>query len=202
MASQVTLKGITRELMHLYYQDFQRDPDIFMDMGCFSEFCYDPKAIDLRFDRYIQAEDRRSFFIMDGAFPVGEICLKEIDPVKKQAIMSIHLQNDSVKNRGIGTATEKLILAYAFDQMNFGSGAGRCRTEEHTKSACAREGRLRFRHDGGHIQVLPLHPRKVSKNEDGSGPCTVTVSIKAKPRSGKTIPDRGVVFLSSMLVAI
>lgn len=118
MASQVTLKGITRELMHLYYQGFQRDPDIFMDMGCFSEFCYDPKAVDLRFDRYIQAEDRRSFFIMDGASPVGEICLKEIDPVKKHAVMSIHLQNDSVKNRGIGTAAEKLILAYAFDQMN------------------------------------------------------------------------------------
>lgn len=118
MASQVTLQEITRELMHRYYQGFQRDPDIFMDMRCFSEFCYDPQAIDLRFDRYIQTKDRRYFFIMDGTSPVGEVCLKEIDFVKKQAVMSIHLQNDSVKNRGIGTAAEKLILAYAFDQMN------------------------------------------------------------------------------------
>lgn len=50
--------------------------------------------------------------------PVGEIGLKHIDNEKKQAELSIHLQNDAVKNKGIGTKAELLLLDQAFNFMH------------------------------------------------------------------------------------
>lgn len=113
----ITLTDITLELMHEYDRWFQYDPDIFMDMSRFPEWKYDMAITEARFQHYQLAVDRKYFFIMADNKPVGEICLKHIDMEKKQAELSIHLQNDTVKNQGIGTAAEKLLLAYAFDDI-------------------------------------------------------------------------------------
>ena len=48
---------------------------------------------------------------------MGETGIKHIDWEKREGELSIHLQNDAVKNRGIGTAAERLLLAYAFDEL-------------------------------------------------------------------------------------
>ena len=48
---------------------------------------------------------------------MGEVGFKHIDCVKKECELTIHLQNDGVKNRGIGTAAERLALNYAFDVL-------------------------------------------------------------------------------------
>ena len=55
---------------------------------------------------------------MAAGKPVGEIGLKHIDNEKKHAERSIHLQNDAVKNKGIGTKAELLLLDYAFNVMH------------------------------------------------------------------------------------
>ena len=49
--------------------------------------------------------------------PVGEIALKHMDEKIKQGELSIHLQNDTVKNKGYGTQAERLILEYAFQTL-------------------------------------------------------------------------------------
>ena len=49
--------------------------------------------------------------------PIGEVILKNMDEANRCCVMRNHLQNDSVKNLGYGTQAEKLILAYAFEEL-------------------------------------------------------------------------------------
>ena len=46
--------------------------------------------------------------------PIGEVILKDIDAEKRCCTLSIHMKNESVKNRGFGTRAEILTLEYAF----------------------------------------------------------------------------------------
>ena len=115
---EISLHDVTLALMHEYYKGFQNDPDIFMDLSRFTEYIYNPAVVDARYHAQEFDAGRKNFFIMADGKPVGEISLKHIDNERKQAELSIHLQNDSVKNRGIGTRAEQLLLTYAFDVMH------------------------------------------------------------------------------------
>ena len=53
---EITLIPMDRELCHEFYRGFVNDPDIFMDMGKFYEFQYDPKWVDNYFDRQMIRE--------------------------------------------------------------------------------------------------------------------------------------------------
>ena len=55
--------------------------------------------------------------IMVNEAPIGEIILKNIDTDQKCCTLGIHLQNDSIKNKGYGTKAEILALRYAFADM-------------------------------------------------------------------------------------
>ena len=55
--------------------------------------------------------------IMHGIVPVGEVTLKNIDPNQRCCTLRINLRNDSVKNKGSGTAAEILALQYAFHKL-------------------------------------------------------------------------------------
>lgn len=112
----ITLTPMTRPLCHEYFRGFENDPDIFMDVGRFTPYEYSPERVDRYFEKQ-QAHDRMMFFIMLGGAPVGEVGFKHIDREKKECELTIHLQNDGVKNRGIGTAAERLALDYAFDVL-------------------------------------------------------------------------------------
>lgn len=114
----VSLHEVTLELMHEYYKGYANDPDIFMDMSNFKEFHYDADRIDAYYKSKKPAEDRKEFFIMLDGAPIGEICLKHIKYDKKEGELSIHLQNDTVKNKGYGTEAERLLLCYAFEELN------------------------------------------------------------------------------------
>lgn len=52
---------------------------------------------------------------------IGELSLKHIDFEKKECELSIHLQNDAVKNKGYGSAAERLALVYAFENLGMES---------------------------------------------------------------------------------
>ena len=112
----IALEKITLEGMNELDRDFQRDPATFADLSLFSAYRYSPEETRKRFERY-GASDRRHFLIMLNGRPVGETGIKHIDWEKREGELSIHLQNDAVKNRGIGTAAERLLLAYAFDEL-------------------------------------------------------------------------------------
>lgn len=114
---KVTLRIMTRELCHEFYRGFQNDPDIFMDMSKFFIYQYSAEKVDRYFDEQ-QIPTRVVFMIMYTGKPLGEIKLKNIDYQKKECTLSIHLQNDSVKGKGIGTIAEKMALEYAFNQLD------------------------------------------------------------------------------------
>ena len=54
--------------------------------------------------------------LVDGQI-VGECKLKYIDMDKRECSMGIHLRDDSVKEKGYGTQAERLILQYAFEEL-------------------------------------------------------------------------------------
>ena len=109
----ITITPMTRPLCHELYRGFENDPDTFMDMGRFAPYEYTPEKVDQYFEEQ-QTPDRIVFMIMEGGRPVGEVKLKYIDHETKQCSLGIHLQNDGAKNRGVGTAAERLALDYAF----------------------------------------------------------------------------------------
>ena len=108
----VSLKPMTRQMCHEFYQNFQNDPAI----GHYYEYVYTPEIADRYFDAN-SVPDRKLFAIMAGDRIVGECKLKNIDLQKRECSMGIHLQNDAVKGKGCGTQAERLILQYAFEEL-------------------------------------------------------------------------------------
>ena len=107
---------MTRELCRELYKGWENDPAIYMDMDLFTAYEYNEKAVNKYFDSK-QSPSRILFAIMKDGKPIGELHLKQIDSEKKECMLSIHLQNDSVKGHGYGTLAEKLALKYAFDVL-------------------------------------------------------------------------------------
>jgi len=112
----ITLTPMTRALCHEYFRSFENDPDIFIDMSLFVPYKYVPEQVDQYFERQ-QAPDRAMFMVMLDGQPVGEVGFKHIDRGGKECELTIHLQSDRVKNRGVGTAAERLALDYAFGEL-------------------------------------------------------------------------------------
>lgn len=97
----IYLTEMTNEMYHQFFKDFEYDSDTFMDMSLFCTFEYNYEMIE----RYIQRQrdkKRMPFAIMLNDVPIGEIMLKDIDYDKRSCVLSIHMQNDSVKNKGYG----------------------------------------------------------------------------------------------------
>lgn len=115
MPDKITLVERTRELMHRYYSQFERDPDLFMDMSLFVPYVYDREKVDSAYDQ--PKSDRVMFMIRHGEDIVGEVGLKNIDSANRKCDLTIHLRDDSVKGLGYGTQAEKLMLHYAFEEL-------------------------------------------------------------------------------------
>lgn len=113
---EIALCIMTRELCQELYRDWQNDPAIYMNMDKFEPYQYNEAVVD-RYFISKQNPARVFFAIMKDGKPIGELQLKQIDRERKECTLSIHLQNDSVKGRGYGTAAEKLAPKYAFDTL-------------------------------------------------------------------------------------
>ena len=98
------------------FRGWENDPDIYMDMGQFTVYQYDEKAVDKYFETK-QNPSRVLLAIMKDNMPIGEIQLKQIDRERKECTLSIHMQNDAAKGHGYGTCAEKLAVQYAFDVL-------------------------------------------------------------------------------------
>ena len=108
----ISLDPMTRELCHEFYKGFQNDPAI----GYYYEYIYTPEIVDQYFDRN-SIPGRKLFAILLDNQIIGECKLKDIDPVKRECTLGIHLQDNSVKGKGYGTQAEMLILRYAFEEL-------------------------------------------------------------------------------------
>ena len=108
----VSLKPMTRQLCHEFYREFQNDPAI----GHYYEYVYTPEIADSYFERN-SVPGKKLFAILVDDQIVGEIKLKKINLDKRECSMGIHLQNDTVKEKGYGTQAERMILQYAFEKL-------------------------------------------------------------------------------------
>ena len=94
------LRTFTEDEYHTFFRDYVSDP-----MAGDSPYHYNREQISRSYaynhggyrDHYVHYG-----IFLDGK-PVGSFQLKRIDPVHKSCEFGIILQNDSVKNRGIGT---------------------------------------------------------------------------------------------------
>lgn len=112
----IELKRLTRELCHELYKDWTNDSSIYMDMSLFKPYSYDKAAVDRYFDSKNEPS-RIIFAIMHDGKPIGELQLKQINWEKAECTLSIHMQNDTVKEKGYGTQAEQLAVKYAFDEL-------------------------------------------------------------------------------------
>ena len=86
-------------------------------MSLFHEYQYSAEKVVAYYNNLKSQKDRVDFRIMLDKKPIGEISLKHIDNSAKRCEMSIHLQNDRVKNKGYGTQAERLIIKFAFNKL-------------------------------------------------------------------------------------
>ena len=112
----LTLRPMTRALCHELFRGWENDPAVFAPGQAFEPFVCDEAAVDRYFDAK-QTPDRVLLAVMLGEQPIGEVQLKRIDREKKECTLSIHMQSDAYKNRGFGTAAEKLALRFAFETL-------------------------------------------------------------------------------------
>ena len=113
----ISLIPMTRQMCHEFYKNFQNDPAIFMDMSKFAEYVYIPGKVDRYFDENTIPSRRLFAIVVDGKI-VGECKLKYIDFEKRECSAGIHLLDDSVKGKGYGTEAERLLLRYAFEELD------------------------------------------------------------------------------------
>ena len=115
--AELRLVPSTRELCHAYYRFFVHDPALFEDKSKLVPYVYDEAAVDAKFEERSKLTDRRPYYILLGDTVIGELVLKNIRPDEKSCTLGICLVNDRWKNRGYGTAAERLALAIAFEEL-------------------------------------------------------------------------------------
>lgn len=108
----VSLVPFTREQCHEFYKAYVSDPS----MWDFT-YVYNENRVNDYYERKVLDPSRRFFAIILNGRTIGEIQLKYIDIVKGFGTLSIHLQNDAVKNKGYGTEAERLMIDYAFNEL-------------------------------------------------------------------------------------
>ncbi|MBR2661273.1 MAG: GNAT family N-acetyltransferase [Clostridia bacterium] len=111
--SGLELRTFTEEEYHVFFRRYQPDP--LMDP---SPFRYNREQISRSY-AYNHGGYRENY-VHFGVFldnrPVGSFQLKRMDPEKKQCEFGIILQDDSVKNKGIGTEAIRAGMKIARDQ--------------------------------------------------------------------------------------
>lgn len=112
----ITLEPMTNELAHLFYKEFTYDPATFSFQLPPKPYEYSAAWVDA-YCRKQDVPDRVHLAIMQNSRPVGEILFKNLDHRNHSCVFSIHLQNDTVKNQGIGKSACIQALIYAFQTL-------------------------------------------------------------------------------------
>ena len=67
---------------------------------------------------YVETGKVAQFIILLDGEAVGSVYLRDIDPDKKEAEYGIFIGEESARGKGVGTKSAKLILKYAFEELN------------------------------------------------------------------------------------
>lgn len=113
----LTLEKMTKKLCHEYFRHFENDSAVFEDERLCEQYHYSRDKAEKYYENQ-QQDHRIVLMIMQDNKPIGEIKIKEIDDSKRSCFLGIHLQNDEVKGKGIGTAAEKLAIKYIWEELD------------------------------------------------------------------------------------
>ena len=114
--SKIEVIPMTAEMYRCYFKEYENDRDLFLPGQTVFSYTYSEEKVD----QYVQRQKdlkRIPLAIMCGDEIVGEIIIKNIEP-HKCATMGITLKNARYKDRGIGTAAEKLAIRFVFDELD------------------------------------------------------------------------------------
>ena len=67
---------------------------------------------------YVETGKVAQFIILLDGEAVGSVYLRDIDPDKKEAEYGIFIGEENARGKGVGTKSAKLILKYAFEELN------------------------------------------------------------------------------------
>ena len=111
--NRIELRTFTEEEYHTFFRDYQSDP--MMDP---SPFVYSREQVarSYVYNHGGYRKDYAHFGIFLNGRPVGSFQLKRMDTDRKCCEFGIILQNDAVKNQGIGTEAIRLGLDLAVRQ--------------------------------------------------------------------------------------
>ena len=116
MEPEIHLMPMTPEMYHLYFKEYQNDPDLYIDKSAYTPYAYDEEKVN----RYIQKQfklNRKVFAIMFEKEMVGELIIKDIT-AHQRATLSLSMKNANCKDRGFGTRAERLAIQYVFQELD------------------------------------------------------------------------------------
>ena len=102
--------------MHEFYRAFSYAPSAMPenDNSC---YIYDAATVDAYFEKHM-IQGKIHFAIMLGDTVIGDVYLKNVNSIDRFCTIAIHMANDTYKGHGYGTQAEKLILEYAFQELD------------------------------------------------------------------------------------
>ena len=107
----------TRETCHAFFRRLVQNPALFAPGEAVEPYCYDPAAVDARFDTLQTRQEKKSYALLLDDAVIGNVELKHIDPAAKSCELGICLTDDSVKKRGYGTQAVILARRIAFEEL-------------------------------------------------------------------------------------
>ena len=116
MSLEITLKPMTAEMYHAFFQEYENDMDLYLDKNDYFEYVYEKSKVDAYIQRQIDL-NRQPFAIMYGDEMVGELKIYDI-VIDKSATLGITMKNRNYKDKGFGTRAEQLAVEYVFYQLN------------------------------------------------------------------------------------
>ena len=113
---EISLCIMTRELCHQFLREHENDPAVYEDESQFQPYVYSKEAADSFYERK-QIPGRLELVAMMDGQTIGHVQLKNINTDDRECEFGFHMQNDSVKGLGYGTQIARLVLEYAFDNL-------------------------------------------------------------------------------------
>ncbi len=153
---ELRLVPSTKELCREFYRVFVHDPALFEDESEMVPYVYDEAAADEKFDNRSKRVNNRPFYILLRDQVIGEVVLKNLDAEKKSCELGVCLVNDSVKNRGYGTASEKLALEKAFGEFGMETVLADCLLKNTRSQHVLKKLGFRFVSEDGHLKYYRI----------------------------------------------
>ncbi|MBP3315101.1 MAG: GNAT family N-acetyltransferase [Clostridia bacterium] len=116
MKEMISLKPMTPEMYHAFFQEYENDMDLYLDKNDFTEYVYNREKVDAYIQKQISLK-RLPFAIMCGEEMVGELKLYDIVS-GKSATLGITMKSKKYKDKGYGTQAERLAIDFLFNELD------------------------------------------------------------------------------------